>query len=127
LISAPFFYLLFGQKTKPMMNNLFTTGGNLFSYEHVFLSKIMKNISEIILSYDWKSKNKENLRTGYLMLRNLGITFVKILPLLLKLNQVVGKVREGEFYISNIALFAPYRISETGKQLILKDGEEVRK
>jgi len=87
----------------------------------------MKNISEIILSYDWKSKNKENLRTGYLMLRNLGITFVKILPLLLKLNQVVGKVREGEFYISNIALFAPYRISETGKQLILKDGEEVRK
>ena len=127
LMSAPFFCLLFGQKTKPMLNKLFTTEGNLFSFEHVFISKIEESISGMILSYDWESKNKENLRTGYLMLKNLGITFVKILPLLLKLNQAVGKVRKGEFYISNIAVYAAYRSSGIGKQLILKAEEEARK
>jgi len=127
LISAPFFYLLFGQKTKPMLNNLFTTGGNLFSFQHVFFSKIDENTSGMMISYDWRSKNKENLRTGYLMLKNLGITFVRILSLLLKLNQTVGKVRKGEFYISNIAVYAPYRNSGIGKQLIYKAEEEARK
>ncbi|PNR90740.1 hypothetical protein HWHPT5561_04180 [Petrotoga sp. HWH.PT.55.6.1] len=127
LISAPFFYLLFGQKTKAMLNNLFTTEGNLFSFEHVFFSKIEENISGMIISYDWKSKNKENLRTGYLMLKNLGIIFVKIIPLLLKLNQAVGKVRKREFYISNIAVYEAYRSSGIGKKLISKAEEEARK
>jgi ribosomal protein S18 acetylase RimI-like enzyme len=127
LISDPFFYLLFGQKTKPMLNNLFKTRENLFSFEHVFFSKIEENISGMIISYDWKSKNKENLRTGYLMLKNLGITFVKVLPILLKLNQTVGKVIKGEFYISNIAVYAPYRSLGIGKQLIFKAEEEARK
>ncbi|PNR92316.1 acetyltransferase [Petrotoga sp. 9PWA.NaAc.5.4] len=127
LISAPFFPLIFGQNTKKTLNNLFVTKSNLFSYQHVCFAKKEEETLGMILCYNWETKNRENLRTGHLMFKNLGIIFFKSIIPLVKLNKVIGKISKEDFYISNIAIYDLFRGLGTGKQLIFKAEETARK
>ncbi|NCQ53322.1 MAG: GNAT family N-acetyltransferase, partial [Caldiserica bacterium] len=43
------------------------------------------------------------------MVKKLKFSFIKILKNLLKAKRVIGIVREGEFYISNIAVYPEFR------------------
>jgi len=127
LISAPFFPVVFGGNTKKMLNNLFITKNNLFSYQHVYFAKKEGKILGMILCYSWKTKNRENLRTGHLMLKNLGIIFFKRIIPLIKLNKAIGRISKEDFYISNIAVYDSFRGLGTGKQLIFKAEDIARK
>lgn len=59
----------------------------------------------MILSYDWCAKKTEDMRTGFLFIKEMKFGFFEKLPLLLKFNKAVGAVDEGECYISNVATY----------------------
>jgi len=53
------------------------------------------------------------------MVKKLKFSFIKILKNLLKAKRVIGIVREGEFYISNIAVYPEFRGIGLGNELML--------
>ena len=53
------------------------------------------------------------------MVKKLKFSFIKILKNLLKAKRVIGIVREGEFYISNIAVYPEFRGMGLGTELML--------
>ncbi len=81
----------------------------------------------MILGYDWKIKKRENLRTGLLLFRSVGISILNKLPLLLRFNSTVGSLCEGEYYISNVAVYPQYRGMGIGKRLLLEAEYEARR
>jgi ribosomal protein S18 acetylase RimI-like enzyme len=121
LISAPYFSILFGKKVKILLQYLFKSESNLFSFEHVYITELNGEVSGMILGYDWQRKKRENIRTGFLLFKKLGIRILCKLSVFLKLNGTVGKLDEGEYYISNIAIYSQHRGRGIGKKLLLEN------
>lgn len=126
LISAPYFNLLFGNKIKVVLQYLFRSNLNLFSHEHVYIAEHDGKKLGMILGYTWKDKKDENFRTGLLLFKQIGAVLLKNFLVLLKFNVTVGKVSDGEYYISNLATYLNSRGMGLGKKLI-RQAEQVAK
>ena len=109
------------------MENLFRKPHNLFSFQHVYFAEIDAKIVGMILGYDWISKKQEDWTTGFLLMKYMKIDFIKKLPFLLKAMNTTGWVGEGEYYISNIAVFPEYRGTGIGTALITKIEQYAKK
>lgn len=80
----------------------------------------------MILGYDWQAKNRENFKTGFLLFKKIGASILRKTLLLLKFNATVGRVCDGEYYISNIATYPQYRAIGVGKRLLLESEKEAK-
>ena len=118
LISSDYFNYLFGEKIDKILQNIFIKNSNLFSFENTYIAEYNNNIAGMILSYDFETKQKQNLQTGILLFKNNYINFIKNLNIFLKLNKTVGKLNPNEYYISNIAVYPEYRGNGIGKILL---------
>jgi ribosomal protein S18 acetylase RimI-like enzyme len=127
LVSAPYFQILFGDKIKIVLQGLFRCPANLFSFEHVYFIELDGEKAGMILGYDWQVKKRENLRTGFLLFKKIGVSILGKLFSLLKFNATVGRVSDGDYYISNIAIYSQYRGRGLGKGLILKAEQEAKR
>jgi len=54
LMSAPYFPILFGNRIKIVLQELFRCRANLFSFEHVHFAEIDGEKWGMILGYDWQ-------------------------------------------------------------------------
>lgn len=126
LMSAPYFPILFGDNVKTVLQDLFHCRFNLFSFEHVYFAEVDGEKVGMILGYDWQIKKRENFRTGFLLFKRIGVSILGKLLSLMKLNATVGKVCDGEYYISNIATYPQYRGRGLGKGLILETEQEAK-
>ena len=127
LIAAPYFPVLFGKKIRTVLQYLFCQPRNLFSHEHTCFAEIDSQRAGMILSYDWRAKAEEDLRTGLLFMTLMKFNFLARLPLLLKFNKAVGGVKKGESYISNVATYSRYRGLGVGGSLIAAAEHEAQK
>ncbi len=127
LVSAPYFPVLFGKRITTMLECLFQKPRNLFSYEHTCFAELNGETAGMILSYDWRAKEREDVWTGILFVRQMKLDFLAKLSVLLKFNTAVGGINEGECYISNVATFERYRGLGVGTALIAYVEEEAKK
>jgi len=126
LMSASYFPILFGDKIKTVLQDLFHCRFNLFNFEHVYFTEIDGEKAGMILGYDWQVKKRENLRTGFLLFKKIGVSILGEFLSLIKFNATIGSVCEGEYYISNIATYPRYRTRGLGKGLILEAEQEAK-
>ncbi|NJE00920.1 N-acetyltransferase [Thermococcus sp. JdF3] len=123
-ISAPeYFPALLGPRFSEMFKTLFLEKENLFSHEHVIFAVYENRIAGMLLGYDWKVKEREEKRTGWLMLKTLGFDFLRQLPAFISAASGSGKLEEGDYYISNVAVYPEFRGKGIGKALMLKAEE----
>ena len=123
-MSAPeYFPDLLGRKFKELFRALFLEEENLFSHEHVIFAVYENRIAGMLLGYDWKAKEREEKRTGWLMLKALGFDFLRQLPAFISAASGSGKLEEGDYYISNVAVYPEFRGKGIGKVLMLKAEE----
>ncbi len=80
----------------------------------------------MILGYDWQVKKRENLRTGFLLFKKIGVSLLGRCFLLINFNMTVGKVCDNEYYLSNIAIYPKYREMGVGKRLVLEVEKEAK-
>ena len=126
LMSAPYFPVLFGEGIKELLRSLFRERANLFSFEHVSVCELSGKRVGMLLGYDWKDKKHEDLRTGFLLFRWMGLSMMARLKTFLRFNQTVGHTTLGDYYISNIAVEHGYRGMGIGKRLMMVAEREAR-
>ncbi|MCK5757452.1 MAG: GNAT family N-acetyltransferase, partial [Clostridiales bacterium] len=68
--------------------------------------------------YSWQEKRRENLKTGFLLIKKLGSGLLRKSLVLKKFNTTVGRLCKGEYYLSNIAIYPRFRGKGLGKELI---------
>ncbi|WP_258084883.1 GNAT family N-acetyltransferase [Thermococcus thermotolerans] len=120
-ISAPeYFPALLGPKFRKVFERLFIEKANLFSHEHVIFAVYGDQVAGMLLSYDWKAKEREEKRTGWLMLKVLGHDFLKRLPAFIRATRGSGRLENGDYYVSNIAVYPDFRGKGIGKALMLE-------
>ncbi len=118
IISAPFFPMVFGNKIMVALRNMFCKEANLFSWQHTYFAEVDGKVAGMICGYDWQIKRRENMATGFLLFKNLGISLLFKMPLLLKLNSTIGSFDKGRYYISNLAVYPEYRKYGIGGMLM---------
>jgi len=120
LLSAPYFPILFGDKIKSVLQYLFEDYANLFSFENTYIIESNDEIAGMLLGYTWQEKSRENLKTGFLLFKKLGISLLGKYSILKKFNKTIGEFNKDEYYISNIAIHPRFRGAGLGRELIFE-------
>lgn len=127
ILSVPrFLPQLYGIKVKTILERFFVRNLNLFSYCHTLFAMIDEKKAGMMLSYDWQVKKKEDLRTGMLLFRFMGTDLIRKFTLFWSLQNIVGWLKQGEYYISNVASYPAYRNRGVGT-ILLETGEKESK
>ncbi|MGC9088652.1 MAG: GNAT family N-acetyltransferase [Caldisericia bacterium] len=109
---------IFSEYTEDLLKYFYKEKDNQFSYEFVNFATINDKICGMVLSYSFKEKKKIELNTGILIFKKLRFAFLKILPNLINSFFVLGNILNGDYYISNIAVYQEYRNLGIGKALL---------
>jgi len=118
LLSAAYFPDLFGQSIGIALEKLFCHPSNLFSFNHVNIAEVEGKVAGMILGYDWRIKREEDLKTGFLLLKHTRFELMKNIGVIIKFNKKIGRLPRCAFYISNLAVYPPYRRRGVGKSLM---------
>lgn len=119
-VSAPqYFPALLGPRFRDVFEALFLEKENLFSHEHVVFAVCDEEIAGMLLGYDWKTRKREEKRTGWLMVKILGFDFLKKLPGFISASLGSGRFGKEDYYISNVAVYPEFRGRKIGKSLMI--------
>ena len=80
-----------------------------FSYEHSWFLEVDGNPVGIAVGYDYQAQKKEEFRTFLILLKCLKWTFIRQRNELRQSGNIMAKTREGDYYLSNLALYPQYR------------------
>jgi len=79
------------------------------------------------LSYDWQAANRERLKTGLLLLKYMKTQLLTRLSTLLEAHTVLSKIGDGEYYVSNLAVYPDHRNLGLGTRLLVQTENEAKK
>ena len=80
-----------------------------FSYEHSRFLEVGGKPVGIAVAYDYQTQKKEGRRTFWAMINCLKWTFLKQLSELRQSGALMARTREGDYYLSNLAVYPEYR------------------
>jgi len=124
ILSAPrFLPQLYSRKVKAILEKMFARNRNLFSYCHMIFALSSGKKVGMLLSYSWLVKKREDLRTGMLLFRFMGTDFIGKFPLFWNLQNTVGWLERGDYYISNVACYPGFRNRGIGT-ILFRRGEK---
>ncbi len=128
VISSPvMFPFFFGKRPLSVLENIYKKSQHLFSKDHTwFVVTETDNVVGMLLAYDWKTKEKEESNTGKILFSTIPFTMIKNTKFFLMTRDVLGIVKPGEMFISNVAVYKKYRWLGFGKML-LKHAEKIGK
>ncbi|MGC9064647.1 MAG: GNAT family N-acetyltransferase, partial [bacterium] len=127
LISAPIFFpLLFGHNVQEVMKNLFRNHSNIFSFQHSYFIELDGRNIGMALGYTWNEGREEGFNTGMLLVKYLKWDIITQAHYLLKAREILGEIIEGDYYISNIAVYPEFRGLGLGTKLLEKMEDEAK-
>ena len=116
--STPEYNDLLGADARPVMAGIYRKRGHLFSFEHARFAECQGRTAGMVLGYDWRARQDQTLTTGILLLGQMRIRHLSLIPLFLTGASKVCQVREGEFFISNIAAYPQFHGGGVGAALL---------
>jgi len=120
LTSAPEYApALFAGKHEVVTRNCFRHKKNLIGFEHARFLLVEQRTAGMIVGYGWHAKKAQSARSGLLPIRYMKWAFMKRMKDLQWSDQVLGKMDEETYYISNLALYPEYRNLGLGAELLV--------
>lgn len=129
LLSAPFFlpYLGMEKRGTKILMDLFRKNRNLFSFQNTLFATLNQTIAGMALWYDWQTRRRNGLRTGWELFRKLGFQFLYHFGWWIELSAITGNFHFQGCYLSSLAIYPIYQGKGIGKKLLLTVEEEARK
>ena len=128
LISSPtLFPAVFGAEAGNILKALFRHRHNPFSFQHCLFIEVGGKNAGMMLSYDWQTANRERLKTGLLLLKYMKTQVLIRLSTLLETHTVLSKIGDGEYYVSNLAIYPEHRGLGLGTRLLVEAEDEAKK
>jgi len=125
LLAAPFFSKLFREeRAVELLQLLYEHDRNLFSFSHCLFAQDGDDILGLVVGYDWQTKPNEQLSTGYLMIKHLGLQFFTALPVLLKFDAQVSRISREDYYIAFLAVYQQVQTRGVGTALMKRAEED---
>jgi len=121
------FPAIFGSGARNVLQNLFRQRRNLFSFEHSYFIDVDGIKAGMIIGYNWKTQREENWRTGLLMIKYMKLEFITKFLSLLKAMSIVGRAKDSEYYISNVAVYPEFRGINLGTNLLWQMEKEAKR
>jgi len=119
LLSGPeFLPALFGPTVKSVWRNAFRHARSCFSYEHSHFIEANGETAGMALVYSYDEMRREQLRSGLFILRYLKWRFLAQLPYLRRAAEIMAQITEGDYYLSNIAVYPKFRSLGFGTKLL---------
>lgn len=118
LSATTFFPSIFASNTEEVRRKIFQQPGTLFSFEHSYFIEVNGKIAGMALGYNWEQKRREELHIGLLLVKYLKWSFFTRIFYLLKAQNIVGKLAENEYCLSNIAVYPEFRGLGVGTKLL---------
>ncbi len=119
-ISAPEYApALFAGKHEMVTRNCFRHKNNLLGFEHTSFLKVDGHTAGMIVAYGWPAKKAQSARSGLLTIRYMKWTFLKRMKALQWSDEVLGKMDQETYYISNLALYPEFRNRGLGTELLV--------
>jgi len=111
LMSGPEYETVFGAAAPRIFRSIFEKKRNLYSHENTRIIEAGGDVAGMALGYTREEKKRLELRTLALIAAaaDLGAVIENIGPLARLAVSGGGSVREGEYYLSNIAVFPSHR------------------
>jgi len=107
-----------------LLQYLYVHDNNLFSFSHCLFAQDGDDILGLVVGYDWQTKQSEQLSTGYLMIKYLGLQFFKALPALLKLDAQVSRISREDYYIAFLVVYQQVQTRGVGTALMKRAEED---
>lgn len=126
LMSSSFLVSLFGGSDNSALVNIFRRRKNLFSYEHAKIAEIDGRIAGMLLSYGYRTKSTQEVATGFHLCLEMGFDIVSKLTFFIRSGRLMDFVVEGDYYISNIAVFPEFRGRGIASKLIAEGELEAK-
>jgi len=128
VISSPtLFPAVFGAEAGNILKALFRHRHNLFGFQHCHFIEVGGKNAGMMLSYDWQAANRERLKTGLLLLKYMKTQVLIQLSTLLEAHTVLSKIGDGEYYVSNLAIYPEHRGLGLGTRLLVEAKDEAKK
>jgi len=109
---------LFGTTVKDVWRNAFRHPRSCFSYEHSHFIKVNGETAGMALAYSYDRKKKEEIRSLLLILRYLKWGILSRIIYLLRSAGIMAQIKEGDYYLSNIAVYPDRRCQGCGTKLL---------
>jgi ribosomal protein S18 acetylase RimI-like enzyme len=116
--SRGFFPALFGTRAAAVLREFFRYPGHVLSHEHVLVAQVGGRVGGMALAYDSRQWALGELRTGLLLVRYLLPRAVRLTPLLVRAQRVLGRLERDEYYLSSIAVYPEFRGQGLGTRLL---------
>jgi len=126
IASTPEWELLLGEDARDMISHLYGRRGNLYSFQHARFAEADGRVAGMLLGYDWRFKQEQTIVTGLLLLGRIRVKRLGMVPAFLSGASGVGRVDEGEFFISNIAARAEFQGKGVASALLLDAAQRAR-
>ena len=128
IMSDPDFnHVLFGGTEDEVARNLFRYRRNILSFEHAHFVQVNGKSAGMLLGYDWRANKKERPKTALLTLRYMKVKLITQMRHLQWTGAVLGKIDDGTFYISSMAVYPEFRCQGLGTSLLSHAEESARK
>lgn len=127
LLSAEHFLpAVFGPRVQAVLAMLAARGGTLFSFAHARMAVVDDRVVGMLLGYSAVDKAREDPKTGLGLFRVLGISMVRGLPKLLRVQKAIGGMGPDEWYVSNVGVLPDMRGRGVGGALLLDADQRAR-
>ncbi len=128
VISSPtVFPIFFGKNVLKVLETLYQHSGQLFSKDHVWMALNENDkVVGMIQAYDWKQNEAEELNTGLILMKTIPLTMMKNIKFIMMTRNVLGIVKHGEMFVSNVAVYRQYRRKGIGRVLMTHVETEAR-
>ena len=119
VISDPeFIPALFAGTHKRLAAGCFGGARNLLSHEHSHFVRVNGQTAGMVLAYGWAEKKKQDGKTFLLTLKYMRTRFFMRMRALKWSDDVLGKMGEETYYVSNLALYPEFRNKGLGTGLL---------
>jgi len=128
LIAAPAFLpALYAGTHERVHRKLFGYPNNLMSFTHTHFMQADGENAGMIVAYDWVANKKDQTKTTLLILRYMGLKFLRQARHLQWAGENLGRIDDGTYYIAILGFYNGFRNKGLGTEIMAYTQEQAGK